>query len=866
MKGPSLASVGVRRRKYRAKLTHNDLTATCCEALLVITVLASVLAIGTVHVQVLFAISALAIVGGGLGMLAFRRPPTPAIVLAALGLFSLLQAIPLPAHWAVHLSPATAAIWRRCLEPLHEAPLTRFPISLDGGASVAEALKWFTYAAVYVMAARVRLQRGTHRLVLLLFVASASVCCITLWHGAKNISLVYEVYEPHFAVGRWSVGPLLNSNNLAGYANLGLFAGIGLLLSRKLKLPRAPLLFGIAVIITALLLSGSRGAIASAIFVGAGVGLWLLKRGRVKWSEAQLAKGAIPFTAAVMLVVALGLVIVLGSKTEWIARGPADIERKVSVWRWSLAMIREHAWLGVGRGAFETALPPYLRPLATDWTTVASHAENFVIQWIAEWGVPVGACAVLAIVGYVLNECYRARAERLRLLVLAGVVVLLLQNLADLGLEVPSLAIAAVVAVAASDRADRHARREQVALLQLGSIGAAVAVLMLGLVWLAAVKWSRSPVEEERREASITYHALIAPDAAEQAAFRAQMRAAMLRHPGESYFPLLGAAFAARTHAGSALPWLTRALELGPTNGHVHLILADLLGNHGATAQAMLHLRLAVEYDTTLGGIVARRVARWAPTMDVIQQAIPRGAGGPATLAAICNTLTRTELKISCLRYAVGLRPKDGALLDQLSESLLEASRKGVSPCIQTQECLTEVDQTAHALAKVDPKSWRAQYLIGKKLEAQKDFIGAAAILARVCPPGAEGVQCTNEWLTAAISSGSEPAILAAVEAYSARSCADSTACAAAFDSLGNTLEAAGKGRLALAYFTKAAEAESTTDRWLRVAKRAVQLQLLGLARTALDRADRSPDATQLSRGSSLLLRSQMTGQAPLKP
>jgi len=661
----------------------------------------------------------------------------------------------------------------------------------------------------------------------------------------------------------------LNSNNLAGYANLGLFAGVGLILSRKLKLPRSLLLLGVALIITAIVLSGSRGAIVSAIFAGGTVGLWLFKRGRVKLSEAQLAKGAIPFTVAIMLIVALGLTIVLGGKTEWLALGPENIERKVSVWRWSLAMIREHAWFGIGRGAFETGLPPYLRPLATDWTTVAAHAENFVIQWIAEWGVPVGTCAVLAIVGYVLNESYHARAERLRLLVLTGVVVLLLQNLTDLGLEVPSLAIAAVLAVAASDRPSRHARQGQVPLLHLGSIAAAVAVTMLGLVWLAAVKWSRSPVEEERREASIAYHALVAPEAAEQAEFRGQMRAAMLRHPGESYFPLLGAALASRTHAESALPWLARALELGPTNGHVHLVLADLLGSHGATTQAMLHLRLAVEYDGTLGGIVAQRVSRWAPTMGVIQQAIPRGANGPATLATICNALSRTELKISCLRYAIGLRPKDATLLSQLAESLLEATRKKVAPCTQVQapDCLNEVDRTAHALAKVDPKSWRSQYLIGKKLEAQGDFIGAAAVLGRVCPPGAEGIQCTNESIAAAIASGSEPAILAAVETYSARSCADSTACAAAFDWLGITLDAAGKGRLAVTYFTKAAEAESTAERWLRVARRASQLQLPGLARTALDRADRSPDATQLSRASSLVLRTQVAGQAsPLGP
>jgi tetratricopeptide (TPR) repeat protein len=859
MNAPSLASVGVRRRKRRAKLVENQFAATCCEALLVITVFASVLAIGSVHMPVLLAICALAIVGGGLGMLAFRRPPTPAIVLAALGLFSLLQAIPLPARWVEVLSPASAAIWLRCLEPLKEPPLTRFPLSLDAGASIAEALKWFTYASVYLMAARVRLQRGSPWIVRFLFIASAAVCGITLWHGAKNMPLVYDVYEPHFAVNRWSVGPLLNSNNLAGYANLGLFAGFGLLLSSKVKLPRAPILFGMAIIVAAMLLSRSRGAIVSAILGAAPVGIWLLKRGRVRLSAAKMAKVGVPLLGAITLLV------VLGRKTEWHSLGPANIERKISVWRWTLPMIREHAWFGIGRGAFETGLPPYLQPLAGDWTTVASHAENFVFQWIAEWGVPVGVFALVAVVGFVARECYYARAERLRLLVLVGVVVLLMQNLADLGLEVPALAIAAVVAVAATDRevgqALRAARGETLG--KKAMLAAAAAVVLPGLLWLAAAKWSRSPVEEERRAASVSYHALAVADADEQAAFRVQVRAAMLRHPGESYFPLLGAALAFKTGRENPLPWIGRALELGPTNGHVHLLLADLLGSRGATRQAMLHLRLAAEYDTSLGSVIAQQVARWAPTMEVIQQAIPKGAYGPVILSAVCNTLSQIELKISCFRYAISQSPKDATLLNHLAESLLDATRKAVSPCIEglSQDCLDEVERTAKMLAKVSPQSWRSQYLLGKKLEAQGDFIGAAAALGRACPPGSEGLPCARETVNVALASGSVPIIIAAVDAYSDRSCGDSAACAGALDSLGNMLDVAGKGRLAVTYFTKAAEAEGTSERWLRVARRASQLQLFGLARTALDRADRSPDATPLSRATTRALRSQAEGQ-----
>jgi len=231
-----------------------------CDGLLVTVVVGSALAIGTVHIPVLLAVSALALLGATLETLALRRVPWPALVMTALGLFSALQAIPLPAAWVSRASPAVADVWLRCLVPFGEPALLRFPLSLDAGASIAEALKWLTYASVYIMATRMRARRGSAWLVLLLFGSAALVTLITLLHGVADLAVLYGVYHPDFAVGRWSVGPLLNSNNLAGYAILGLFSGGGLLLSDRSPVPRLPLTIGLGVITVALCLSGSRAA------------------------------------------------------------------------------------------------------------------------------------------------------------------------------------------------------------------------------------------------------------------------------------------------------------------------------------------------------------------------------------------------------------------------------------------------------------------------------------------------------------------------------------------------------------------------------------------------------------------------------
>jgi hypothetical protein len=760
-------------------------------------------------------------------------------VLGALGLFSALQAVPLPASWTLRLSPASAQIWLRSLSPFGEQ-LSRFPLSLDGGASIAEALKWLTYAAVYIMAAQVRSKRGSAWLAALLFSSAALVALITLLHGGSNISLLYGVYAPNFGVGRWNVGPLLNSNNFAGYANLGLFAGAGLLVSARPIVPRIPSLFALGVLITALLLSGSRAGVLSTIVCGGAAAFWLTRKRGARSSLRVLLLAAAP------ILLGVAVAVLIGTDKEWGQLASVDIRRKVAVWRWSLPMIREHLWFGVGRGAFETALPPYRSTFEYDWNAVASHAENFVIQWVADWGAPVGLCATIAVVGHVLHEWFGARGDRLRFLLLTGLATLLLQNLADLGLEIPAVAIAAIVCLAAGERPARaeHAQGTVV----LPSALALVAPLLT--LWVATVFWARWPVEVERRDVSSEYRLLGGDNAEERIAFRDHLRNAMLRHPGESFFPLLGSASAYRTRDGQALVWIGRALELGPTNGHVHFVLAQFLQAHGATAQAMLHLRLTSEYDSTLAEAAGVRAAQWAPSLEVLMQAVPNGPAGSKVLAGACPKVARLELKLDCLRAAVTRSPEQPVLRGDLADFLITLLRARQWPCNgpRADPCAEEAERHARAMAKLDSKSWRPGYLIAKLLLVRGDPKGAAALLARVCPTDAESKDCAREALMTAMATGSEEAILVSANAYSERACATSSSCAAASEWIGGILEAGGKLTLAVTFYGKAAEADNAAASWVRVADRATHAGLFGIARVALQRASRSADANDNTR------------------
>ena len=868
-----------RRRRAQKRPIRTERTASLCDGLLVLVVVGSALAIGTVHVPALLAISALAFCGAACELMALRRVPWPAAVLAALGLFSALQAIRMPAAWVSRMSPASADVWSRCLAPFGEPALRVFPLSLDPSASIVEALKWLTYACVYIMAMRARVRHGSALLATALFGSVALVSLITLVHGVANLPELYGLYHPNFNPGRWSVGPLLNSNNLAGYAILGLFTGGGLLLSGRAPVPRIVLMVGVGVICASLSLSGSRAGVLS-VFIAGIVALALLSKAKgAGVSVRGLALGIAPFVMGVVVAIALGFENEAGQLAN------LDVERKVRVWLWSLPLIREHALFGVGRGAFETAFQPYRGSFGYDWSNVVTHAENFVVQWIAEWGVPVGSCAVVMIVGHSIRQWYVNRNDRLRFMVMTGLLALLLQNLADLGLEIPALAIAAILALAAGERSARA--RE--ATKPLGRL-AFVVLSPVVAAWVAAFVWSRSPVELERRDMSVRYRELATADdlantrakapasgsigqaetaTADEAAnrvriesgqFQGRLRQAILRHPAEAYFPLLGSLVSVRMHDGKALAWLARAMELAPTNGPVHFELADLMHQHGAVSQAMLHLRLAAQYDRTLLGAVSARASAWAPSVDLLMQAIPEGSYGDRVLLDACTKTPVSERKLDCLRRAAQRNPRSLSELLVLSESLLAAIKAQQPPCKDALAgaCAAEAEVAIRSAARLDPNAWRPSYLLSKVLLTRGDAVGAAQLLTRTCPHGTDGDECWHEALAAAVQGGAMDTISAAANGWGARPCVGMEACASLFASLATALESAGHLALASKFFSKAAEAEPSATRWLKVGSVAAKAHLNGIALAALDKANRSFDASPASRAEVELLRDRV--------
>ncbi len=228
-----------------------------------------------------------------------------------------------------------------------------------------------------------------------------------------------------------------------------------------------------------------------------------------------------------------------------------------------------------------------------------------------------------------------------------------------------------------------------------------------------------------------------------------------------------------RTRDGNPLTWIARALELAPTEGPVHLVLAELMHVHRATSQAMLHLRLAAQYDRTLGGAVSVRAPVWAPSVDLLMQAIPDGPYGDEVLLDACANERASERRLDCLRRATRRSP--GLLRAQLAlaESLLLAIRTTQPQCKDKlfERCAAEAEVAIRSAARLDPKAWRPGYLLSKVVLARGDSAGAAQLLTRTCPKTFEGDECWHEALAMAMQGGSIDTISAAANVLAARPC-----------------------------------------------------------------------------------------------
>ena len=488
------------------------------------------------------------------------------------------------------------------------------PVTLDVAATFREVARGCALvAAAWASALVCRSRTSRQRLLAGLALLAVGVALVGLGHALLGLPRLFGRYT--FSQSLPVVTPFGNPNHLCGFLSLGGALLVGLLLEAKGRTRQALVLSGWAVVAWAAWASQSRAGLAAFAVGQVGAGLWTLRR-----------RGAQVWLAAAGMVALVVAAVAAEALTS-------SASTKFSLWPEFLEGAWAHARTGMGRGTFELGYLRFQpRPFFSTWT----HPENQLLQWLAEVGlVP----ALLLLCGSLWAAWALARRELTSLegAALAGVVAVALHNLADFSLELPAVSFVAAVVVGALSRPDEEGHAPGLA---VGRPAAAGLLLLLLGGWASAA--ARADFSSAERQLQALLDARTSPAELEAAALPL-----LAAHPADGLIPA-AVAWAHAVEGGGdarrALAWVNRALYLDPWSVTAHRAAARALWRLGQKEQSLLEYRLALEASRGRDqeGLAAELLAR---------------------------ARTAEDWAVAC--------PRDGAMLDFLSNRLARARRLG---------------------------------------------------------------------------------------------------------------------------------------------------------------------------------------------
>ena len=382
------------------------------------------------------------------------RAAWPAFVLLAAWLaIQALHVVPLPAAWVAALSPAAARAHALAADVGAASATTT--LSIDPEASRVSLLKSLAYAAIFFLALSLVSRRGRLLALARVLVYAAVIHSVyaVLMHLAGGTE---EWFGTLIAHGDSASGTYANRNHFAGYLEMSLALGIGLLIAglsdrkadtwRKfLRLtlewvlsPRMVLRLALCVLVIALTTTHSRmgnTAFFTSLVVAGVIGI-ALSRHATRNTVILLAS-----------LVAIDLFIVgswfgvekIAQRLEQTTVG--DVQAREDPAAYTVPLIRDYAMFGSGPGSFHVAFPRY-RPASV--LSFYEYTHNDYAQFASESGVPAFAllAGVVALcLAAALAAQWRRRDPLMRGMSFAcimGVVAILIHSWVDFNLQIPA--------------------------------------------------------------------------------------------------------------------------------------------------------------------------------------------------------------------------------------------------------------------------------------------------------------------------------------------------------------------------------------------------------------------------------------------
>jgi O-antigen ligase len=378
-----------------------------------------------------------------------------ACLLAAL-LWIVVQALPLPASVLGLLSP-------RALE-IHSTTHSYPSLSLDVYATRQAALQTLAYLLAFCLTLllvnnkpRIRLLAQT---IIVGGVFQAAFGSLMTLSGLEH-GIFIDKQDAEVATGTF-----INRNHLAGYLEMCLATGVGLMLAelsstraagwrdsarellRTLLGNKARVRLALVVMVTGLVLTRSRMGNAAFVASLTGVGCFYLLAVR------KLSGRTITFFASLLVIdlLVVGNFFGIEKVAERFQQASIDSKERVNTDRDALAMLRDFPLTGIGAGSFHAVYPMYTSAVAV--TGFTRHAEDDYLQFACELGL-LFAAVLGAVVLASLWTAIRAQLKRrdpllqgLGFAATMAIVALLIHSAVDFNLQIPANAAMFVVMLA----------------------------------------------------------------------------------------------------------------------------------------------------------------------------------------------------------------------------------------------------------------------------------------------------------------------------------------------------------------------------------------------------------------------------------
>jgi tetratricopeptide (TPR) repeat protein len=751
------------------------------------------------------------------------RPRAAATLLlitgAALAAYTAMQCVPMPIALLAKIAPRNADIWSRALMPLHEAGPSWAPLSLDPTATRVEALKAVAYLLAFVTALRLaRTRDGVAFLSNVIVMTGLALAATALLHPAFGAHRLYGVWTPSAEAQTHPkhMAPFLNPNNLAAYLNVAFCLAFAATLAPDPRWPR-PLLAGAALFLASTQIwVASRGGVATLV-LGAGL-VAFVSRGR--WLKRQEPRALAGTSMLLGLAVIAGaFMLILGSAEDSTSELFDTDTTKFLLAKEALRMVPAYSIFGTGRGAFESTFPAF-RDSPGIWTF--TYPENVVLQWLIEWGIPVGFAGLVAIVIGLRPNSVLVRSSTASG-AWAGLVAVAMQNLVDLGSEIPGLVLAAVVcaAIVVGGTAGRDSRWG----LDRWSKSPRIVALGSAIVASCAVAAALFAMGGELNDDRQTLEHAAAASQGADGALHTLARTAMLRHPAEPYLPFVVGWHEGHERSDGTIPWIEATLERAQAYGPAHLVLARFLARR-APAQARMEYRLAFEQGPELVWVALGETTRLVGGYYDALELAPAAQANPAILRQLVEALG-ARLPATCARLDAEIMvrtPADSGPSLRAARNALEDLDAGeAAPWCggpARRGCVKVALDSAARAEQLAPTTCEPYILHARVRIADANVAKGLSELADAAETVSDRVPCLEALVTLANREHDEPRASAAIAKIAANGCTDDSECAQNLAWIADVEERKGNSQQALVFYKRAYDRSPDNDELLKAVAR----------------------------------------------